>query len=974
MGNIPDMKLNLKVMKRALFLLLVVVAASPARAADDAAKHLQAGLFEEEANQNLPAAIEAYQAVVRQWEERRKLGATAVFRLGECYRKLGRTNDAVQQYQRILLEFSDQSALRVLSEQNLFALGVRPEQPARLATSVRPMTPLQNDLIQSEIDLAEKQLAEARKKVDMGVIAPSQAWIYEREVLHLKRQALLAQYTPEHPKVKELMQREIALQEQVVKEVQKRRENGRAAPGEELEQQRELLALKQEHARLLVPATDDAPYSTTDDEEKEVRRIQVLIQNSPDLINAPEGNWKSLLHKAAASGQLKVARFLLDHKAAVEGRDKTVRTPLAEAANGGHKAMVELLLDRGADANARDGNLITPLHLAAQRGFLSVMETLLAHKADANTKAKWDETPLHAAIQEGQKEAVVLILKNGADVEALKSYDISRSKPREVTFGTPLHLAVVERDPDMVALILKQKAKIESLDPEGQTPLHLAARYGVTDAAKLLLDAKANPNGMVDKGELRDWTPLNIVLGFSRSQGTLDQLLSHGADANLRNGSNAKNQPRMAPLGIAVEQGYLPLIEALLKYKADSNTTNAYNTDVPLIVAINRGRTDIVELLLDHGAKIETAISDGKPALTLAVLLDNLELTQLLLARGANPNLQTTDGTTALHYVVRDSINPIRNNRPGPNNEAIMVALLSHKADPNIRNHQGLSPLNQLGAPARPSTPLQLALTKMLLEHGAEDERPELSPNPDIIRVWRQGLTEGNEILHRSTNWNNRFTLAEALLQAYGVFPDLRTLPAPSNFPVGGFGNPALPRPIRYQPARPANIAGFEWPDLSRIGVRRLRPDKSYEHLEINLLTKSNTVDLSKSIPLEFGDVIEIPERLHALSEGPVGLTEAQARQLALEPPAKVSLRLVNGESTELALPEGPQRYLKPLLQSPAAQAVLRSNSDLSRIVVHRMNPNSDRRREHPINAAENRALYEDLLIENGDIIEVPDR
>src|SRR4051812_15822 len=52
---------------------------------------IQRGLFEEEANHNLSAAIQAYQEAIGQIEKDRKLAATAVFRLGECYRKQGKT-------------------------------------------------------------------------------------------------------------------------------------------------------------------------------------------------------------------------------------------------------------------------------------------------------------------------------------------------------------------------------------------------------------------------------------------------------------------------------------------------------------------------------------------------------------------------------------------------------------------------------------------------------------------------------------------------------------------------------------------------------------------------------------------------------------------------------------------------------------------------------------------------------------------
>src|SRR5256885_17182238 len=54
------------------------------RGADGLTQTLQHGLYEEEANQNLDAAIKSYQAVIDQSQEQRKVVATALFRLGEC--------------------------------------------------------------------------------------------------------------------------------------------------------------------------------------------------------------------------------------------------------------------------------------------------------------------------------------------------------------------------------------------------------------------------------------------------------------------------------------------------------------------------------------------------------------------------------------------------------------------------------------------------------------------------------------------------------------------------------------------------------------------------------------------------------------------------------------------------------------------------------------------------------------------------
>jgi len=109
------------VMKTFTLMLSFVLwlAALHSRAADSATESFQKGLFEEEANHNFDAAIKAYQSVISQFDDQRKIAATAVFRLAECYRKLGKTNEAKAQYTRVLREFSDQTELAQLSRSSV---------------------------------------------------------------------------------------------------------------------------------------------------------------------------------------------------------------------------------------------------------------------------------------------------------------------------------------------------------------------------------------------------------------------------------------------------------------------------------------------------------------------------------------------------------------------------------------------------------------------------------------------------------------------------------------------------------------------------------------------------------------------------------------------------------------------------------------------------------------------------------------
>src|SRR5579872_4239806 len=188
--------------------LLAAVTLAQAQS-NDLSSALQKGLFQEEAAQDLAAAIQSYQAVASQFDKTRQIAATAIFRLGECYRKLGRTNEAGAQYQRVLSEFADQATLATLSRQNLAGLGLSP------------------------VSIATAPLA-----------------------------------------------------------------------GASTERQRQLL---------------EEEIKAADAEHQEISRIQDILQNSPDLINAPGKTGPTLLQIAAAKGQLEVAKMLLDHGADVNG-------------------------------------------------------------------------------------------------------------------------------------------------------------------------------------------------------------------------------------------------------------------------------------------------------------------------------------------------------------------------------------------------------------------------------------------------------------------------------------------------------------------------------------------------------------------------------------------------------------------------------------------------------------------------------
>ncbi len=155
---------------------------------------LQRGLFEEEANHNLDAAIQAYQSVITQTDKDHQFAATAIFRLGECYRKQGKTNEANVQYQRILREFPDQAELVKLSREYAGSSGAAAGAPGAAGSSS-----------------LRSQLAAAQTEADTYKMQ-----IYEVQRMSPEKKRVFAQQHFPNPVLSSLMQDAVKTEQELV--------------------------------------------------------------------------------------------------------------------------------------------------------------------------------------------------------------------------------------------------------------------------------------------------------------------------------------------------------------------------------------------------------------------------------------------------------------------------------------------------------------------------------------------------------------------------------------------------------------------------------------------------------------------------------------------------------------------------------------------------------------------------------------
>jgi ankyrin repeat protein len=181
-------------------------------------------------------------------------------------------------------------------------------------------------------------------------------------------------------------------------------------------------------------------------------------------------------------------------------------------------------------------------------------------------------TALMLAIKSGNRTIVRALLANGAKVDG-----------QENQFGyTPLMLATLTGDSSMVKLLLNYKADLNLKSKKGETAVMLAADNASIEIAKMLVAAGASKYGTG-----RDKNLITAIVLHDTTK--VKQLLTAGANAD------------------AVD--------------AKKNST--------LYIASFLGYSDIVKLLLDHGAKEKIAT-----ALSLSALKGNLELVNIIKEAG----------------------------------------------------------------------------------------------------------------------------------------------------------------------------------------------------------------------------------------------------------------------------------------------------------------------------------------------------
>jgi ankyrin repeat protein len=180
---------------------------------------------------------------------------------------------------------------------------------------------------------------------------------------------------------------------------------------------------------------------------------------------------------------------------------------------------------------------------------------------------------------------------------------------------TPLHLT---DSYEIAELLLRYGADPNVRDRHGRTPLHYAVLKDNYEVAELLI-RYSDPNVKDNDGN----TPLHFV----KSKKMLELLLRNGADPNITNSRGLPPIYYVDDCEVA-----LTLFETTNK---DILSAKNERGETLLHIAARHGCKELVMRLVDIVEDINAQNAEGKTALDIAVIYNNIGVVKILIERGA---------------------------------------------------------------------------------------------------------------------------------------------------------------------------------------------------------------------------------------------------------------------------------------------------------------------------------------------------
>jgi len=391
------------------------------------------------------------------------------------------------------------------------------------------------------------------------------------------------------------------------------------------------------------------------------------LEAHPDWIQARDERGSTPLILAVQQGNRALVQLLLKHKPDINSVDSNGDAALHHAALKQNHELIELLVQHKAALDLMDGARFSPVFYSAWVNDLKGIELFRRSGANFNLTASAGGTLLHYAAMKGSPEVLRYLIQQGQDVHA-----------RSVNLETPLHWAMYRMNTPAIAPLVEGGAKInEVFDQWGNSILDAAILENHIPSAKALLERGArinqpNPNGR---------TPLHEAVGPANerlSPGMVRFLIENGADAHAVQGDG------VSVLAWAVRYSPTEIVQCLLDKGARvdglaSDRSKAHHHVLHQALLGNNPAT--VGRVLKAAKRLALRDEAGRTPLQLAVETGQTEAMKALIARGANLRCVDDGGKTLLHCAALHGY------------DDIVQDLLARGAAVDAKDKEGTSPL-----------------------------------------------------------------------------------------------------------------------------------------------------------------------------------------------------------------------------------------------------------------------------------------
>jgi glycerophosphodiester phosphodiesterase len=197
-----------------------------------------------------------------------------------------------------------------------------------------------------------------------------------------------------------------------------------------------------------------------------------------------------------------------------------------------------------------------PLHYAAQYGLVAATQQLMKHMQDWDLfdvtggidSVGWQDVegyaPLHLAVIGGHYRTTKALLL--AEDEYGEHEEITKARKQVEKSGASLELATHRRYHKIIELLVDAGVDVNYRDQQNETALHIAARFGYTECAEILLKAPGVNPEIAEK--TFGWTPLFIACVDGHLP-VVELLLAAGANPSKSDASGWTPQEHAALRG-----------------------------------------------------------------------------------------------------------------------------------------------------------------------------------------------------------------------------------------------------------------------------------------------------------------------------------------------------------------------------------------------------------------------------------------